>query len=149
MNCGMWASNADISHRCLDPHFGRWSTAWLVWHSSILICAVGHRWYAHSHSGSSPYHLVTLTCGRVLNQKKKCTAVLIDTHTNKRANGLTTVVIFLSRGNGIKSSQIRRFSLNQKILSSRQISLAKNQKHEVLSCHNRFPCRSLLPSISC
>jgi hypothetical protein len=57
----------------------------------ILICAVSHEIYCntHSHPGSSARRLVAPTSGRVLkrvvlNHKKKCTAVLINTQTNER-----------------------------------------------------------------
>jgi hypothetical protein len=54
--------------------------------NGILICAVGHGiyWNTHSHLGSSPGRLVAPTSGRVLNHKKKCTVIFIDTQANER-----------------------------------------------------------------
>jgi len=95
---------------------------------------------------------VASTSRHVLNHKKKCTAVLVSTQCFKPTRERTTAMIFLSQRNRINSGQLGRFSSYQKslnILSSLQISPIKNQNHEVLSCLNRCPRRSLLSGIGC
>jgi len=53
--------------------------------------------YTHSHPGSSHRRLeAPMSLGHVLNHKKKCTAVLINTQSFKPTKERTTAVIFLS-----------------------------------------------------
>jgi len=75
---------------CSAPHFGWYRLVTNGWYdvSSILICAVGHGMCTHSHPGSSFRCLVAPTSGRILNHKKKCTAVLIDNQSFKLTRDL-------------------------------------------------------------
>ena len=79
----------------------------LVRYSYVLLCAVGHTVYTRSHPGSSRRLLVaTMSLWRVLNHKKKWSAVVINTQRFKPMRERTTAVIFLSQRNPINSGQL-------------------------------------------